>query len=118
MKPRIALFGLPKASKGILKIWVYANPSGNSAGNQVFQASNDESEIILGNIEHDIKIDTLITIKIMSSGLCEYSHVFKYQGADISHVPVFKKELNTNQTDTFIEVYVAMSDLGTIAAGS
>jgi len=97
MKPRIAIFGLPKASKGRLKIWVFASLSESTSGNQIFQSSNNESEIILENITHDIKIDSFITIRIMSSGLCEYSHKFKYQGADISLVPIFKKEQNTNQ---------------------
>jgi len=99
MKPRIALFGLPKASEGQLTIRVFASPSASSMGTQVFETRNDESEMILDIIGVEIKIDTFITIQIMSSGFREYTHQFKYQGADISHVPVFKKELNTSQAD-------------------
>jgi len=97
MKPRIAIFGLPKASKGHLKVCVFASLSENTAETQIFQSSNNETEIILENITHDIEIDSFVTIRIMSSGLCEYSHKFNYRGADISLVPIFIKEMDTNQ---------------------
>ena len=99
MKPRIALFGLPPKSTGKLHIWVYANGDGNHYGDRVYEANNDESGKILAYVFSDIEIGCRVTIVIMSSGICVYSHSLEFKGADISHVPNFRKEMNTNEAD-------------------
>ena len=99
MKPRIALFGLPPKRTGRLDIYVFANPRGRSYGDKIFQASNDESGKILDYASADIEIGSTVTIRIMSSGICEYSFALQYNGADISHVPNFRKEMNTTERE-------------------
>ncbi|MEN8185497.1 MAG: hypothetical protein ABFR05_00050 [Bacteroidota bacterium] len=99
MKPRIALFGLPPLSSGEIKIWAFANPSGGSAGDEIFQSANNEGGKILDFAHTDVELGCTITIRIMSSGICEYSHEIIYNGADISHVPNFRKETNTTEKD-------------------
>lgn len=99
MKPRIALLGLPPASTGKLNIWVFADPVGSSFGREIYRANNDESGKILDYVFSDIEIGCTITILIMSSGICEYSHALRFNGADISHVPNFRKETDTTEHD-------------------
>lgn len=99
MKPRIALFGLPPKSTGQLKIWLYADTGGSGNPHQIYQANNDESGKILDYVTANIQIGCTVTIRIMSSGICEYSHTLQFNGADISHVPNFKKEINTSEDD-------------------
>lgn len=99
MKPRIALFGLPPSSTGRLQIWVFANPVGNSPGHEIYRANNDESGKILDYVFADIEFGCTVTIRIMSSGICAYSHTLQFNGADISHVPNFRKETNTSERD-------------------
>ncbi len=99
MKPRIALFGLPPKSTGKLHIWVYANGDGHHYGDRVYEADNDESGKILAYVFSDIEIGCRVTIVIMSSGICEYSHSLEFKGADISHVPNFRKETNTDEAE-------------------
>jgi hypothetical protein len=97
MKPRVALFGLPKVSAGKFSIFVYAEPFDNCYGHEIFKAVNDESGKLLEFIFSDINIGCEVTIVITSSGIVHYSHKLKYKGADISHVPIFKKELNIDE---------------------
>lgn len=99
MRPRIALFGLPPVSTGKLTIWVFAGPVGNSFGHEIYRANNDESGKILDYVLADIEIGCTVTIRIMSSGICEYSRALQFNGADISHVPNFRKETNTTERD-------------------
>lgn len=94
MKPRIAIFGLPPASTGRLNIDVFANPVGNSPGDKIYRGCNDEHGQILDYVTADIEIGSTVTIVIMSSGICYYSHALRFNGADISHVPNFRKETN------------------------
>jgi hypothetical protein len=97
MKARIALFGLPSNSNGKLRISIYANETPDSFGANVYDCCNNESGEIIDYLPHDIKIGSYITIQITSFGITEYLHSLRFEGADISHVPFFKKELNTNE---------------------
>ncbi|MEO1485943.1 MAG: hypothetical protein AAFU57_09355 [Bacteroidota bacterium] len=98
MKPRIAIFGLPPLSSGEISIWLYKNPSQpHNHGTKVFQGKNNESGFLFDYAHSDIDLGDTITIVIMSSGIQEYSHRTIYDGTDISHVPFFRKEVNTSE---------------------
>lgn len=99
MKPRIAIFGIPKRSFGEVKIWIYKNPSASHYREEVFQSSNNESEIIFDYAHSDIEFGDELTFIIMSSGICEYSYKTKYKGTDISLVPILKKQNNTTEEE-------------------
>jgi hypothetical protein len=92
MKPRIAIFGLPPLSSGEISIWIYKNPIANHNGDEVFNSKNNEAGVIFEYAHSEIELGDVITIVMISSGICEYSHRMTYKGTDISHVPSFQKE--------------------------
>jgi hypothetical protein len=99
MVPRIILFGLPLSRYAKMKIAVFTGASGNSYGQRIFSGENDDRGGLIANINSDIKIGSDITIVIMSSGICHYAYPLCFSGADISHVPSFRRELNTSEDD-------------------
>lgn len=95
MKPRIALFGLPPN----LTIRVFSVTEGRVADNLIYSVDTAQSDHILEYVTEEIQVGCKLRIVIMCSGICEYEHHLEFNGADISHVPNFKKETNINDQE-------------------
>ena len=91
MKPRIALFGLPPN----LTIRVFSVTGSAAADNLIYSADNTQSDHILEYVTEEIQVGCKLRIIIICSGICYYEHKLQFNGADISHVPNFRKEANT-----------------------
>lgn len=98
MKPRIAIFGLPKVSMCKLKILVHKNPNGTYLGEVIHQTQNKNSDYLIEYLNEPLEIGDSIIIQIMSFGIkFYYSQEIKFLGADISLVPTFEKETNLDK---------------------
>ena len=121
MKPTIAIFGLPSSTDGEIKIWLHSGGSGNFKGEEVFNSSNDESGEIFGLPTKEIEVGSQVTITIMSSGIVCFERSFTFLGGDISCVPNFRKETNTDEKhvsrDWDIDAWRAWNPNASHAAG-
>jgi hypothetical protein len=96
MKPKIVVFGIPERRLGTFSVSVYSSNGSNNYGDLVFSAQNDNTGRIAGFSLADIKIENEVTFVIMSTGTIHHAYTMKYQGGDISYVPLFEKERNTS----------------------
>ena len=99
MKPRIALFGLPPN----LSIRLYVIQQDEAQNTLIFSMDNTQPDHIVDHVTQDIEIGCDLRLLIMCSGICVYQHELQFNGADISHVPNFRKETNTSEQDVSID---------------
>ncbi len=107
MKPKIFLFGLPKFTEDTLNINIYKEITVPSSSRIIIANNiiNNDSGMLTIQLDEDISIGENLFFSIISTEAVENNYTITFTGGDITYVPRFILETNSNTSQTYTAQY-------------